>query len=236
MHEKQKEVQDLKRLLLTTRLTALDRKAIEAGIEELSPTRRSEDRPRPPSPYVLGVFDRPKPSTQPGSTSSPQPQPQPVQPGIPSQPRTSDEPQVNQPVAPSLPPEEIERRCKLLAEICGRINLLRSTWATTLSREILCQVEAWIAKLQEIAASVPRDMAEQAVSPHVGFLTHSVQRIAPPQIPEAVQKRCLPPSAPGIDPGNLNSDLYWYLRSPSRPREPERPVGYVPDGLQSWVS
>ena len=234
MPENQKEIHDLKKLLLTTRLTAMDRKAIEARIEELSPSPPREDQPRTVSPYLLGVFDRPKPRSETTLTSPPQPQPR--TPDVPSQPPSEELEVVAPPPAPSLSAEEVERRCKLLTEICERINLLRSTWATTLSREILRQVEAWTSKLQEVAATVPREMAERAVSPHQGFLTHPIQRIATPQISEAVQKRCLPPSAPGIDPGNLNADLYWYLRCPPRPREPERPVGYVPDGLQSWVS
>src|SRR6185437_16107532 len=79
MQEKQKEAQDLKRLLRTTRLTALDRKAIEARIEELSPSQRSEDRPQAPSPYLLGVFDRPKPSHETTLISGPQPQPRAAQ-------------------------------------------------------------------------------------------------------------------------------------------------------------
>lgn len=61
MQEKRKEVLELKKLLTTTRLTKLDRQAIEARIEERS-RGPSKERQRTLSPYLLVVFDRPIPA------------------------------------------------------------------------------------------------------------------------------------------------------------------------------
>ena len=237
MHEKQKEVQELKKLLTTTRLTKLDRQAIEARIEELAPMRRSTDgRPQPVSPYLLGIFDRPAPAP-PGPPISDKTVAAPAKseapPNVPPQ-ATGEEGKHSQEL--SLTPEETEARCKLLIDIAGRIVLLRSVWTTTLAFEVDREAEAWLARLQQIASTMPREAAEQALGSHCGYLDQAVHTVARPQIAEQLQARLLPPSAPSTDPANIASDLYWYLVSPPPPRKPERPVGYVPDGLQSWVS
>lgn len=140
------------------------------------------------------------------------------------------------PPAPSLSPEELEAKSKLLADITDRVMLLRAVWATTISWEVAREIEAWIRKLQEVAATMPREAVEQALGPHVGLLTQPVQNIAKPQIPQDVQERVLPPSAPSGKYADTRSELYWWRVAPERPREPQRPPGYVPDGLQSLVS
>lgn len=56
-----------------------------------------------------------------------------------------------------LTPEEIAERTKLLADIADRIMLLCAAWATTLSFEILREGETWLRKLQQIAATMPRE-------------------------------------------------------------------------------
>lgn len=170
MQQSQKEIHDLKRLLTTTRLTALDRQAIEARIEELSPSRRNEERPQARSPYLLGVFDRPKPSREATSDSSgPQPQHSAAIQSELQPPR--EEPEVSaSPSAPSPPtPEEIERIGKQLLDIAERIVLLRSVWASTLSTEVGREEKCWLAKLQELAKTIPRELAEQALGPHIGL-------------------------------------------------------------------
>ncbi len=150
MHEKQKELHHLKKMLATTRLTALDRNAIEARIEGLSQNRRSDDRPQPTSSYVLGVFDRPKPERITPSSTQPQPRaaiPLREEHVAPSQP-PSEEPEVIAPTpAPSLPSEEMERLSRQLVEIAERIALLRQVWATTLAFEVDQEAEAWLARL-----------------------------------------------------------------------------------------
>ena len=54
-----------------------------------------------------------------------------------------------------LTAQEIETRSKLLADIADRITLLRAVWATTLSFEVARERDAWLSKLQEIAATMP---------------------------------------------------------------------------------
>lgn len=140
------------------------------------------------------------------------------------------------PPAPSLSPEELEAKTKLLADIADRIQLARAVWATTISWEVAREIEAWIKKLQEVAATMPHEAAVAALGPHTSLLTQPVQTIAKPQIPQDVQERVLPPSAPSGKYADTRSELYWWRFAPERPREPQRPVGYVPDGLQSLVS
>lgn len=114
--------------------------------------------------------------------------------------------------------------------------LLGAVWANTLSFEVMREAEAWVKKLQEIAATMPREAAENALGSHVGLLTQPVQTIAKPQIPQDLQERVLPPSAPSGKYADTRSELYWWRVAPERPREPQHPPGYLPDGLQSLVS
>ncbi len=236
MQETRKEVLELKKLLTTTRLTKLDRQAIEARIEELSRGPRKE-RQRTLSPYVLGVFDRPAPPPKsqsvPPKTAAPvQPPKRDLPPSI--QPPTEEETKGLQ--TPFLTPEQIEARCKLLADIADRVSLLRAVWATTLSFEVSREAETWLQKLQELAAILPREVAERALGIHVGYLDQRVQVVARPQIPERVQEQALPPSMPNGRNADVVAELYWLQFAPPRQREPHHPPGYVPDGLQSWVS
>ena len=241
MRAELREVHQLKRLLATSRLTMSDRKAIEARIQELLSSRAPEKaKSERLSPYLLGTFDRPAPPLPRHSVADPRvPTPQPHNPNlpaVPSQPLTNGEegePATNE---RPLTPEEIEAKSKLIANIADRIMLLRAVWATTLSREVACETEAWLKKLQDIAAEMPHEMAERALGPHVSFLTQPVQTISKPQISERLQERLLPPSMPSGRHSEVLSEFYWSRLSPEQPRQPEHPPGYVPDGLQSWIS
>jgi hypothetical protein len=240
MREELKELHELKRLLTTTRLTVLDRRAIEARIEELLPSNQepASRKAEPPSLYLLGTFDRPTPAQQSQSSPQPTPEPQPSARDVPSkaaaQPHASEE--QTEIAEPVLAPEEIERRSQLLADITDRITLLRAVWATTLSFDVAREIEAWLRKLQETATTVPKEAAERALGRHVGLLTTPVQTISKPQISEKIQELLLPPSAPSLDHADILSQVYWRRFARQQPREPEHPAGYIPDGLQSLVS
>ena len=217
-------------------------------LEKIKEIRDADERPKPDRSTTrfdnpLGVFDRP------ATAPTPAPQPPPPEPQrrpeaalqlgestTPSQP-PSEGPQVSQPVAPSLPPEEIERRSRQLFEIAERIVMLRRAWVTNpFSFEIDQEAEAWLARLQQIASTMPREAAERALGKYSGYLDQPVRTVKRPQIPEQVQELLLPPSAPSGRSAEWKSELYWEVRSMKREPKPVRPVGYVPDGLQSWVS
>lgn len=237
--EAKREIERLKKFLLT-RPSLGERALILRRIKELREVeRRSTPAPEPPrierrSVGVLGLIDRPVPSSQP----NPQ-QPQPAAPlRVPPQPQpVGEEPRENQLVAHSPSPEEIERAGKQLVEIAERIVLLRRAFVTNpFSFEIDQEAEAYLARLQQIASTIPREAAEQALGQYRGYLDQKVRIVKRPQIPEQVQQLLLPPSAPSAPSAEWKTDLYFEVRSMKREPEPVRPVGYVPDGLQSLVS
>jgi hypothetical protein len=227
MRDELREVHHLKRLLTTTRLTESDRRAIEARIQELQASQEKAKR-EPLSPYLLGTFDRPKqqplqPQPLP-QVPEPRPSPAPEESNAPpasSQPEAGDE--GKRPEELPLTPGEIDAKSKLLAEIVDRIMVLRAVWANTLSFEVLRETELWLKKLQEVAATIPHEVVENALGSHVGLLTQEVQAVNRPQISERLQKQLLAPSMPGDRFADVDAELYWLRFSPPERREPERP-------------
>ena len=239
MREELKEIHELKRLLTTTRLTQLDRKAIEARIQELMSVQKA-DRPQTKtlSPYLLGTFDRPTSAPPSQAVSEPSRSEPLLAPPIPSQPPAEvnlEAPARPEPPVASLSPDEIERRCRLLAEIADRIVLLRALWATTLSFEVTRDAEAWLSKLQEIARTIPEEAAERALGRHAGFLTQAVQPMTKPQIPEALQERLLPPSVPSDWNSAAITELYFTSCGHETNAERHRPANSLPDGLDQFI-
>jgi hypothetical protein len=242
MHEDQREIRRLEKLLTTTRLTESDRQAIQARIQELmsSAQKPSEAITRPLSPYLLGTFDRPAPAPPSqgvsGPITAPQPEPQKLassQP--PSEVNSGDSAREERPL-PSVSPEEIESRCKLLADIADRIAWLRAFRAVNLSFEVAREAENWLSKLQEIAGTIPKEEAERALGRHVGLLTQPVQAISRPQIPERLQERILAPSAPNSRNGEVMSEIYFHLHAYDRAEpQKQRPPNSVPGGLDQFI-
>lgn len=244
--EVNREVRRL-RELLATRLSDGDRRAVLDRIDALLAATKgvaAKGQGEPLASVLALTFDRPVPTPEaPGRTPQQKPQRQRQVPDTaapssspPSTPEAvageKGEPAVLLPLAP----EEIERRSQFLSDIADRITLMRAVWATTLSFEVAREIELWRAKLQQVAKTIPRELAERALGQHVGYLTRPVQNIVKPSIPERVQERVLPPSMPSGKYADVLSEVYWWQRAPERPRETEHPPGYIPDGLQSWVS
>ena len=234
------------RELLATRLSDGDRRAVLDRIDTLLAATKgvaAKSQGEPLASVLALTFDRPVPAPDVPRMAEPTAQRQRQVPDTAAS--SSSLPSTPEPVAGEkgepavllpLAPEEIERRCQFLSNIADRITLMRAVWATTLSFEVAREIELWRAKLQQVAKTIPRELAERALGRHVGYLTHPVQNIVKPSIPERVQERVLPPSMPSGKYADVLSEVYWWQRAPERPRETEHPPGYIPDGLQSWVS
>jgi uncharacterized protein YukE len=224
------EVERLKQLVATARLTASEHAAIERQIDEL-------EKPEPaPAKYpgVLGVFDRPAPSrTEPPTPSPTIPSAAEVKASAnndiePAPPET--------PAQPELSPKEADELAERISDIANRIVWMQSFWARTVSVEVDREIQAWLAKLQELAKKLPPELVESTLGTKAQLLTAKVRDIRKETISQNVQLWVLPPSAPSLDSAGVWADLYFAIHEPRAPRPLVHPPGYVPDGLQSWVA
>jgi hypothetical protein len=231
MDAEKQEIRKLKKLL-SQRLNYSERTQIERRLRELQGESGEPIPSQAISPYLLGVWDKPtrlpdvptEPATEPKARAENQekvaeqkPEPDAV------------------PTIQELSPEQAETVAQTIVALAERIEHLRSFWARTLSLEIAQQAERCLARLQELATQIPRDLAEVALGSHASLLTQKVRNVRKQQVSENIQVTVLPPSAPSLDQSGKWSDLYYALNQPRFPRQPQHPPSYVPDGLQQFL-
>ena len=225
------------RKLLATKLTPAERTEIERQLTDLEKPPRPVQSKKPISPYLLGTWDRQKPA-EPKSDAKRDVTPSaPVQ--APTQPTdTEHELPAQEPVvvAPPLSAVEVDELVVQVREIADRIMRLRAFWARTLSPEVDREGELWLSRLQELAKKLPSEILELALGERVSLVTQPVRDVSKPQISTKVQQRLIAPSAPNLPQADTWSELYFAIHEPRTPRPRTNPPGYIPDGLQGWVS
>lgn len=232
MRDEIREQRRLHHVLKTQRLTPSERAALEQQISELERSQLPQSIPS--GPGVLGVFDRP----QPGRTDS---EPVALEPETQAESKnqlapSSTRPPESQASEQELSPDEFEASAEQITAIADRIVRLRAYWARTLSVEVDRESEAWLAKLHEAAKDIPAELLEFILGDRSYLLRQKVRDVRKPSITEKVQLQLIAPSAPALDSVGTWSEVYYAIHQPRRPRPPEHPVGYVPDGLQALVS
>lgn len=227
MNDEDREIKMLRKLL-NQRLSFSERLEIERRLRELE--KGSEPVPSSPvSPFLLGVWDKPAASSDP----PPQSEKIPAQPAPSGTEKEAASKETEQPPHPDIEPAEAETLAHKIADLADRISFLRSYWARTLSPEIDRDAEACLARLHDLARSVPLDLAETALGSHVSLLSQKVRELKRPRIAEKMQLQILPPSAPSLDNGAW-AEVYYAFRNLSPP-PPEHPPGYIGDGLQQFL-
>jgi hypothetical protein len=183
---------------------------------------KSEKQTLPLSKYSLGTWDRAasqeasdetKPLTIPTNKADSEHPPH-QQPYIGGNEKDESVPQ------DQLSSAEIDALAKLVTDVADRIIWLRSYWAVTLSVEVECEAEAWLARLHELAAKlslIAPDKLDEAVKGYEYLLTQAVRTIPKPQIDEKTQQRYMSPSAPNFFEAQLWFDVF-YSYEPLAPR------------------
>src|SRR5437588_6543283 len=249
----QAELHEARRLrkLLQTRLKPVEREGIKRQLKALERRASGLHTGADPKttattgPGYLGVFDRPNPAEVATRAElekrlhvSEQKAAEPGKQSV----DTTQATEPAQPVASAPEPElsaaEVEELAKKIADIADRIQWLRAYWATTLAPEVDREQEAWRARLIELAArlkTIAPDVLEKVMAGRSHLLTQPLRVATKATIPQRIQEDLLPPSAPSARNAEIMSEVYFYSISPRPRRQPERPPGYLPDGLQSWI-
>ncbi len=229
---------------LEAQLSALNRQQAQQQAEKNRQKSSSKRRPAPPLPgsplsltwgrpaVIEGDLAEPKPDPASASSSPTVAEP----PALLAQPAPVEpEPE---PADPAADPAVVE---DLVAEVKATVDhvlFLKAVWATSLSQDVGRQIEAWLRKLQNLASKLRalagNELVEETMAGHVYLLSSLVRNLSR-YIPQQLQESILPPSVPN-SATPWNADVYWMIREPRRTPEPERPAGYVADGLQNLVA
>lgn len=225
MQQEEKDIKRLQSLLRTRRLSWSERVAIEAKIRRLeNPDCENEILALP---GVFGVFDRPEPGKSEEAANPNQDTARNSAPDA-SEPSTQEPPQARS-------RDELDSLAEKIVNIADRIRFLRSAWTTTLSLEVDREAELWLARLHEVAKTLPREIVELLLEDRAYLIHQRARDFSKPSISRDVQLRVMAPSAPSVDLTGTMSEVYYAVHQARAPR-PGHPPGYVPDGLQALVS
>jgi hypothetical protein len=223
-----KELRRLKSLLRTRRLSWSERVAIEAKIRDLE--NPDIEAFRVSLPGVFGVFDRPEPGTSDSDS-----QPSETKEAGKSLVEKQSQPAAQDPTPPARSPAGLDALADLITDVADRIIRLRRFWATTLAPEVDRESERWLTKLHELAKGLPREIVDLILEDRAYLMHQQPRDVSKPAISQDIQQSLIAPSAPSIDMTGTWSEVYFGIHQPQRPRAPQHPPGYVPDGLQQFL-